>query len=264
MTHVSTTSTLPPPKGMQVVKDTIPDLDAKEQELRQQIEQLAQQRKDAAVQEAIQEKKRLDGLRAKRKELLEKSRKYDEMSLKATSADDKILYADEALQAKQEAYEIVLPEDSDEKAPVEIAEKPGWFEWILSSVGTGWVAMILFVALALLSYYNVFKIAEEINAINKIAQDSGNMSQMLPPSIGKMSFQKGWFNWMTISLDFLALILVMAVISPDKLYFLLPFTKNPVKAWKPFNNQSEEQKQWQSFAYVALILLFLCFSHMGK
>lgn len=263
MTHVSTTSTLPPPKGMQVVKDTVPDLDAQEQLLREQMDKLAEQRRNAAVQAAIQEQKRLDGLRAKRKELLEKSRKYDEMSLKATSADDKILYADEALQAKQEAYEIVLPEDSD-KSPVEIAEKPGTFEWILSSVGTGWFAMILFIALALLSYHNVFKIAEEINAINKIAQDTGNMSQMLPPSIGKMSFQKGWFNWMTISLDFLALILIMAVISPDKLYFLLPFTKNPVKAWKPFNNQSEEQKQWQSFAYVALILLFLCLSHMGK
>lgn len=262
MTHFSTTSTLPA-KGMEVLKDDVPDLDFQEQELQKQMEQLAQQRKDAAAQSAIQEKKRLDSLRAKRKELLEKSRKYDEMSLKATSADDKILYADEALQAKQEAYEIVLPEDS-EVAPVEIAEKPGVFEWILSSVGTGWFAMILFIALALLSYHNVFKIAEEINAINKIAADSGNTSQMLPPSIGKMSFQKGWFNWMTISLDFLALILVMAVISPDKLYFLLPFTKNPVKAWKPFNNQSEEQKQWQSFAYVALILLFLCLSHMGK
>lgn len=261
MTHVSTTSTMQP-KGMQVVKDNIPDLDAQEQELMEKMQQIAQQRKEAAAQQAIQESKRLEGLRAKRKELLEKSKKYDEMSLKATNADDKILYADEALEARKEAYEIVLPEDSIE-APVEIAEKPGLFEWILSSVGTGWFAMILFIALALLSYHNVFKIAEEINAINKIAQDTGNMSQMLPPSIGKMSFQKGWFNWMTISLDFLALILIMAVISPDKLYFLLPFTKNPVKAWKPFNNQSEEQKQWQSFAYVALILLFLCISHLG-
>lgn len=262
MTHVSTTSTLQP-KGMQVVKDSVPDLDAQEQELRVKMEQIAQQRRDEATQAANAEKKRLEGLRGKRKELLEKSRKYDELSLKATSADDKIMYADEALQAKQEAYEIVLPEDSDE-APVEVAEKPGLFEWILSSVGTGWFAMVLFVALALLSYHNVFKIAEEINAINKIAQDSGNMSQMLPPSIGKMSFQKGWYNWMTISLDFLALILIMAVVSPEKLYFLLPFTKTPVTAWKPFNNQSEEQKQWQSFAYVALFLLFLCLSHMGK
>lgn len=261
MTH-STSSTFQT-KGLEVVKDDVPDLDAQEQELRKQMDQLAQQRKDAAAQVAIQEKKRLDGLRAKRKELLEKSRKYDEMSLKATSADDKILYADEALQAKQEAYEIVLPEDS-QVAPVEIAEKPGVFEWLLSSVGTGWFAMILFIALALLSYHNVFKIAEEINNINKIAQDSGNISQMLPPSIGKMSFQKGWFNWMTISIDFLALIFIMMVIAPDKLYFLLPFTKNPVKAWKPFNNQSEEQKQWQSFAYVVSILLFLCLSHMGK
>ncbi|MER0439627.1 hypothetical protein [Emticicia sp. W12TSBA100-4] len=260
--NFSTTSTLPPPSGMHVFKDNIPDLDAQEQELKQKMNEIAEQRQAAAAQAAIAEKKRLEGLRAKRKELLDKSRKYDEMSLKATTADDKILYADEALQAKQEAYEIVLPEDSQE-APVEIAEKPGVFEWILSSVGTGWFAMILFVALALLSYHNVFKIAEEINEINKIAQDTGNMSQMLPPSIGKMSFQKGWFNWMTISLDFLALILIMAVISPDKLYFLLPFTKNPVKAWKPFNNQSEEQKQWQSFAYVALILLFLCISHLG-
>lgn len=261
MTHSSKSSTFQP-KVFEVVKEPDIDLDAQEQELKKQMEEIAQQRKAAAAQAAIAEKKRLEGLRAKRKELLEKSRKYDEMSLKATSADDKILYADEALQAKQEAYEIVLPEDS-EVAPVEVAEKPGVFEWLLSSVGTGWFAMVLFIALALLSYHNVFKIAEEINAINKIAQDTGNMSQMLPPSIGKMSFQKGWFNWMTISLDFLALILIMAVISPDKLYFLLPFTKNPVKAWKPFNNQTEEQKQWQSFAYVALILLFLCISHLG-
>lgn len=248
-------------KSMKVLKEPTEDFEAKKAELLKGLEEIKEKEAEQQKQALMEEANKLIALRQKKKDLLDQVKKFEEMSLKAHSADDKVFYAQEAIDCQNEANEISLPEDV--YATQEEIETPGIFEKLLSSVGTVWGALAIFVLVAFLANYMVFKIADEINLINKLAQDAGNLSQMVPPSIGKMSFQKGWFTWMTISIDLIALILIMALIAPDKLFFLLPFTKHSVKAWKSFSNQPEEQKQWQAFAYVALILLFLAISHLG-
>lgn len=260
-----TISTTAPPPQMRVVKPVNDDFAKKEQQLKDQLASLDQQKKQHEADLKIQEAARLKQLRENREAHLEDARQYEELSLRAVTAEDKTFYVQEARNARKLAAAISLPEDKIEAQEPEhsVSERPGFFEKILSSVGTVWGAMAIFIIVAIISNIMVFKIADEINAINKVAETAGNLSQMVPPSIGKMSFQKGWFTWMTISIDLIALIVIMALIAPDKLYFLLPFTKQSVRAWKPFSNQTEEQKQWQSFAYVALILLFLAISHLG-
>ncbi len=259
---ISTTITQNP---MKVHKAESSDLDKKEAELREGLLKLEQQKREQIIALKNQEAAKLVQQKQKREELLEDAKNYEELSLRALNSEDKVFYVQEARVARKQAAEIHLPDDDDVAVDTKLQynERPGFFENILSHVGTVYSALFIFLGVAFLSHYMVFKIGDEINTLNKLANDAGNLSQMIPPSIGLMSFQKGWFTWMTIGIDLIALILIMAIIAPDKLFFLLPFTKKPVRSWQAFAKQEEQQKQWQSFAYVALILLFLAICQLG-
>lgn len=257
-------STRIPKNPMKIHKPENSDFDKKETELREGLLKLEQQKREHTIALKNQEAAKLVQQKEKREELLEDAKNYEELSLRALNSEDKIFYVQEARLARKQAAEIHLPDD-DVAVDTQVLynERPGFFENILSHVGTVYSALFIFLGVAFLSHYMVFKIGDEINVLNKLANDAGNLSQMIPPSIGLMSFQKGWFTWMTIGIDLIALILIMAIIAPDKLFFLLPFTKKPVRSWQSFTKQEEHQKQWQSFAYVALILLFLAICQLG-
>lgn len=137
------------------------------------------------------------------------------------------------------------------------------WEKALSHTGSLVFAILLFAGLSWFCFYNVELIGNEINAYNKAAQAAGDVSAMLPPSISQMSFQKAWFSWMNIFTSLIGAIAILAVIAPAHLIFILPFTKTPTLKWKHFFEQSEEQKQWQSFGYVAAVLLFLALCHVA-
>lgn len=150
------------------------------------------------------------------------------------------------------------------EAVAEDTDVPSVWERILGHAGTLWVALAMFLAMAGVCYKMVHKLGAEITSINAAANASGDLSAMVPPSVGLMTFQKGWFTWMTISLDLVALLVMMVLIAPDKLYYILPFTKDSKnKAWKGFNGLEEGSKQWLAFGYIAVFLLFLALSHLG-
>lgn len=150
-----------------------------------------------------------------------------------------------------ESYEEQLP------------EKMTIWEKVLSHSGSLVFAVLVFAAMSWFCFHNVEVIGDEINAYNKAAQMAGDVSAMLPPSISQMSFQKAWFSWMNIFSSLIGAIAILAVIAPAHLIFILPFTKTPTLKWKHFFEQSEEQKQWQSFGYVAAVLLFLALCHVA-
>ncbi len=137
------------------------------------------------------------------------------------------------------------------------------WEKVLSHTGSLIFAVALFLGLSWFSYYNVELIGDEINEYNKAAQAAGDVSAMLPPSISQLAFQKAWFSWMNIFTSLIGAIAILAVIAPAQLIFILPFTQTPKQRWKHFFEQSEEQKQWQSFGYVAAVLLFLALCHVA-
>lgn len=235
------------------------ELSEKETELKKELEKLQTQKAQKINALKLEEAKRKKELEGKRNALLEEADHYDNLSLRTFSPEDKKFYAQAAVDARNKAFEIEIEPQVD----LSHEGKPGVIERILSHAGTVYAALIIFGLVAWFSHKMVFQIGDEINSINMAAAKAQDLSQMVPPSIGQMTFQKGWYTWMTISFDLIALIVIMALIAPDKLFFLLPFTKNSQKAWKAFSGQSESQKQWQSYAYVALILLFLAISHLG-
>lgn len=158
---------------------------------------------------------------------------------------------------------VLIGEDMKAELPntiVETEHKPSFTEKILSHSGTIYAALIMLIGLAYFSYDQAQDIGRSITEINKIAADNGNPSQLLPPDISKMSLQKAWIGWLNVFTCFAVLLVLLAIVAPDKLFFLLPFTKQPVDKWKSFFSQSEEQKQWQSFAWFAVILLALVLS----
>jgi hypothetical protein len=143
-------------------------------------------------------------------------------------------------------------------------EKQTFFELAFGHAGALVLSCVLFLLLAAFCNKQVGNLNEEINAWNKAAQDSGNMTQMLPPSISKLNMQKMWFSWLNVFCTLLGGIGVMGVLAPDKLLFILPFTeKKPIKRWRAFNEQTESQKQWQSFAYLACVLFFLAICQLA-
>lgn len=240
------------------------ELAQKEIELQNELEKLQKQKIQKANSLKAEEASRKKELEVQIEKLIKHAEHCDNLSLRAFSPEDKSFYAREAANSRTEAEEIGVVLNVDKKQDiVEVEGKAGILERMLSHAGTLYAALFIFALVAFVSHKMVFKIGEEINAINMAASKAQDLSQMVPPSIGQMTFQKGWYTWMTISFDLIALIVIMALIAPDKLFFLLPFTKNSQKAWKAFSNQPETQKQWQSYAYVALILLFLAISHLG-
>jgi hypothetical protein len=249
-------------KAFRVAVDT-DDLDNKELQLKNELAKIEEERLQRQTELKANELKKIDEAKAKKAELLADAEHFETLSLKAYSADDKKFYAESAMEARTKAKAIVIPGEDMVMLVEPEPEKAGWIERALSHRAALFVALLFFAGVAILSRHMVFEIGDEINAINLAAAKSQDLSQMVPPSIGQMTFQKGWFNWMTISIDLAALMIILALIAPDKLFFLLPFTSKIIQAWKPFSEQSESQKQWQSFAYVALILLFLALSHLG-
>jgi hypothetical protein len=244
------------------------DLDSKEIQLKEQLAKIEEERLERQAELKANELRKIEEAKAKKASLLADADHFETLSLKAFSSDDKKSYADFAMEARKSARAIVIPGEAEGLHSARLdseseAEKAGWIERALSHRAAMFVALFIFAGVAILSRHMVFEIGDEINAINLAAAKSQDLSQMVPPSIGQMTFQKGWFNWMTISIDLAALMIILALIAPDKLFFLLPFTSKIIQAWKPFSEQSESQKQWQSFAYVALILLFLALSHLG-
>lgn len=224
------------------------------------------------------EAKKLAAMEAKRDALLQEKK---DLLAKATGLESKAaIYKmrediDEVMEEREVCLARVAAIDAElgTVAEVEVPqpnevnevqeEKETFWEKALSSTGTLVFAVVLFGFLSWFSYGRVEAIGEDINVVNKLAQDSGDISQMLPPSISKMSFQKAWFSWLTIFSSLLGAIVIMAVIAPAQLIFILPFTKTPVKKWKHFFEQEEHQKQWQSGFYVAVILFFLALCHVA-
>jgi hypothetical protein len=139
----------------------------------------------------------------------------------------------------------------------EVAQ-PGLFERVFSHWATLLVSAVFFLICAWACLHMVESIGDRINQLNSEAMASGNNGGMLPPSISMLSYQKLWYSGLLVFCSLLVSLLIMAIIAPAQLFFILPFTNlNNTKKWKSFYEQSEYQKQWQSFAYLALILLFI-------
>lgn len=205
-------------------------------------------------------------------ELAEKEAEAKRFEAKAERYRDKVDIdeafekRDAALRRVQEIRGIIGQTQPTEGLPVlptvlmGVEHKPSFTEKILSHSGTIYAALIMLIGLAYFSYDQAQDIGRSITEINKLAEANGNPSQLLPPDISKMSLQKAWIGWLNVFTCFAVLLVLLAIVAPDKLFFLLPFTKQPVDKWKSFFSQSEEQKQWQSFAWFAVILLALVLS----
>jgi hypothetical protein len=232
----------------------VEDIDRKISDLEKlKIQQLQKQVEHEEQQRVLAEKEKI----RLRNEAIEWERKA-ELYKDREDIDEAMLNAKKSWEEFNALFEEEKETESAQASePVEMA-MPGLFERVFSHWATLLVSAVFFLICGWACLHMVESIGDRINQLNSEAMASGNNGGMLPPSISMLSYQKLWYSGLLVFSSLLVSLLVMAIIAPAQLFFILPFTNlNNTKKWKGFYDQSENQKQWQSFAYLALILLFI-------
>jgi hypothetical protein len=240
--------------------DEIAQLQLEIDEKQKAIDAKRKEQAEAAERKKEAEKKRMEGLVVERAEQVEKieSLKIKMNAYKVKEDIDGVFSEIERARLRIAEIDAEIPAPEPETEMPEPVERQNFFERLLSKTGTFAWALVALLLVGGLAFWQVNEIGDTIAAINKAAQDSGNLAGMVPPSISEMSWQKFWYSVFLAAYTFCSALLIMAVLFPAQLFYLLPFTENAkIGKWKEFLNQEESQKQWQSLGCFLLILFVL-------
>ncbi len=240
--------------------DEIAKLELEIEEKQRAIDAKRQEQADELERRKVAEKQRLDALAVERAEQVSKIETLTiKMGAYKVKEDiDGVFTEIEKARARIAEIDAEIPAPEPETEVPEPVERQNFFERLLSKTGTFAWALVALLLVGGLAFWQVNEIGETIAAINKAAQDSGNLAGMVPPSISEMSWQKFWYSVFLAAYTFCSALLIMAVLFPAQLFYLLPFTENAkIGKWKEFLSQDEPQKQWQSLGCFLLILLVL-------
>lgn len=166
-------SEIQPPKPFKISTPTQDeDFELKEKQLKEQLEELNEERKRQYLSKKMQEEARIKENLHKREELLEDARQFEELSLRAVTPEDKTFYVQEARKARKQAAEIAaeisLPED--EKA----SQESKTIEHGVSTTRGIWGLVILLFSFGILFW--AFGSSEELNNPSaKRMLDSGGL-----------------------------------------------------------------------------------------
>ncbi|WP_144080063.1 cell envelope integrity protein TolA [Flectobacillus major] len=241
------------------------NFDKKEEELQAAILDAQKQLENTRKQKAEAEAKQLEQKRARKATLLAEAENYEALAndpnLQKADVDARLQWAAEA---RKQAAQIYI---EGEELPIptfveKVSEKlTAVFAWLFGH-GLGWmfqIAILFIVAYFCYSKVMDWKVA--IQAINAKYAALDQPTQMLAPPLDETDLQKVFYDKFVLFIDLFTAFVIMLILAPDKLFQILPFAKISKKIWSGYATLPEQQKQWLSFAWCALVLLVTIWSH---
>lgn len=241
------------------------NFEKQEEELQTAIVNAQKQLEATRKQKADAQQKEQEQKRIRKAALIAEAEHYEalanEPDLKKSDVDNRLQWAAEA----RNQAALIYIEGEEQPAPSfvqKISEKlTSLFAWLFGH-GLGWtfqIAVLFIVAYFCYSKVMDWKVA--IQAINAKYAALDQPTQMLAPPLDETDLQKVFYDKFVLFIDLFTAFVIMLILAPDKLFQILPFAKISKKIWSGYATLPEQQKQWLSFAWCALVLLVTIWSH---